>query len=302
MKQQTKTYIFIRSLFAALLAVMSLASHAQEADSDSTVNVIGWFCNHDTIVYSQREQELTCMDKDTTMVSDITRRYHIAVVDSTAKGFLMEYRPLSIQFSDSTGVENEIKLLMARRLQGVVIRFSTDEMGSVKQIENYKEVRDAVYSRCDSMVSEIYAANPLLYGKISKPDMLKNIHKRLEDTYGSKQRLLEKMDALTLLFSNHGRCFEVGEHESNDGATKANVMVKRGKAEADDETATDEDYQIANRVQVSQNDGKATDIIIFTEYFSDGWPRYVYFSNEESDSQHVQTSIIEIEWESRAWE
>lgn len=302
MKQQTKTHFLIRSLFVAFLAAMSLTSYAQEADSDSTVNVIGWFCKHDTIVYSQREQVFAGMGNDTTMVSDITRRYHIAVIDSTAKGFLMEYCPLSIEFSDSTGSENEIKLFMARRLQGVVIRFSTDEMGSVKQIENYKEVRDAVYSKCDSMVNEIYAANPLLYGKISKPDMLKTIHKRLEDTYGSKQRLLEKMDALALLFSNHGRYFELGEHESNDADTQSYVVVKRGKDEADDETATDDDYQIANRVQVSQSGGKATDIMIVTKYFSDGWPRYVYFSNEESESQHFQISFIEIEWESRAWE
>lgn len=302
MKQQNVFQVIIRPLVVVFLAAMSLTSYARQAESDSTVNVIAWFCNHDTIVYSQREQVLAGMGKDTTVVSDITRRYHIAVVDSTAKGFLMEYRPLSIQFSDSTGVENEIKLLMARRLQGVVIRFSTDEMGCVKQIENYKDVRDAVYSKCDSMVSEIYAVNPLLYGKISKPDMLKNIHKRLDDTYGSKQRLLEKMDALTLLFGNHGHFFEVGEHKSNDGATKSNVVVKRGKADADDETASDEDYQIATRVQVLQKDGKATDVILVTEYFSDGWPRHVYFCNEESDSQNFEISLIEIEWESLAWE
>ena len=85
MKQQTKTHFLIRSLFVAFLVAMSLTSYAQEADIDSTVNVIGWFCKHDTIVYSQREQVFAGMGNDTTMVSDITRRYHIAVIGSIVR-------------------------------------------------------------------------------------------------------------------------------------------------------------------------------------------------------------------------
>ena len=288
-----------------LVAAFSLShAYAQDANPDSTVNVIAWYCLHDTVIYRQRDQELRVENGDTTIVTDVYRRYQFIVVDSTSNGFLIEYMPLSFETSDDDPVA-KMKYAVAERFTGIRILISTDEFGQVKQVENFKEVHQAVYSRCDSLIDEIYREAPTLYAQMSKPDMLKLLHKRLDDTYGSRQRLLESMDVLSALFNYHGKAFQVGKVEDVTGNTTSRLMVTTGKADDDDETATDDDYQISQYITIDESkDGQSSihEIVVHNEYFSDGWPRYVYISNEEGDDRHLEISRMEIDWEYRGWE
>ena len=237
-------------LFVATLSFSH--AYAQETKADSTVNVIAWYCLHDTVIYRQRDQELRVENGDTTIVTDVYRRYQFIVVDSTSNGFLIEYMPLSFETSDDDPVA-KMKYAVAERFTGIRILISTDELGQVKQVENFKEVHQAVYSRCDSLIDEIYREAPTLYAQMSKPDMLKLLHKRLDDTYGSRQRLLESMDVLSALFNYHGKAFQVGKVEDVTGNTTSRLMVTTGKADDDDETATDDDYQISQYITIDES-------------------------------------------------
>lgn len=292
---------------AVLLFVAALSfshAYAQETKADSTVNVIAWYCLHDTVIYRQREQELRVENGDTTIVTDAYRRYQFIVVDSTSKGFLLEYMPLAFEFPDDDPVA-KMKYAIAERFIGIRILISTDELGQVKQVENFKEVHQAVYSRCDSLIDEIYREAPTLYAQMSKPDMLKKLHKQLDDTYGSRQRLLESMDVLEVLFNYHGKSFSVGKVEDVSGNTTSRLRVTTGKADDNDETATDDDYQISQYITIDESkDGQSPihEVVVHKEYFNDGWPRYVYISDEEGDDQHLEISRMEIDWEYRGWE
>ena len=292
---------------AVLLFVAALSfshAYAQETKADSTVNVIAWYCLHDTVIYRQREQELRVENGDTTIVTDAYRRYQFIVVDSTSKGFLLEYMPLAFEFPDDNPVA-KMKYAIAERFIGIRILISTDELGQVKQIENFKEVQQAVYSRCDSLIDEIYREAPTLYAQMSKPDMLKNLHKQLDGIYGSRQRLLESMDVLEVLFNYHGKSFPVGKVEDVSGNTTSRLRVTTGKADDNDETATDDDYQISQYITIDESKDRQSsihEVVVHKEYFDDGWPRYVYISDEEGDDQHLEISRMEIDWEYRGWE
>lgn len=300
----------MKQFFLLLFALLTLSSvHAQDLTSaqadtlaaDSVLNVIAWFNKNDTLVYTEHAQNFHAENGDTTLVSDETRRFRFIVADSTSRGFLLSYEPLSFHTTDSL-VSNALKNEMAKRFLGIRILFSTDELGHVKQIENHQEVRREVLSRCDSMVNEIYKENPLLYGQMSKPDMLKKVHKMLDETYGSRQRLLEKMEALTLLFSNHGKCFPVGVSKGEKGNTRTRLDVTLGKMDDEDDTATDDDYQIASQVYQITSDVESHFVVIATDYFSDGWPRYCFFKMEDDNAGLSEITSIEIEWEYRGWE
>lgn len=295
-------------LMALLAAAVSQAQDAAKAATDtvaadSAVNVVAWFTKTDTIVYTQKDQQLHIAQGDTAVMSSAERRYRIAVLDSTSKGYRLEFVLLGFAYNRPAAGKTQSEILdeMMKSMQGLRVIFTTDELGRVRDIENLKDVRTQVYAKCDSMISAIYAANPALYAKRSKPDMMKDIHRQLDTTYGSKQRFLEQMDALTLLFGNHGRSFNLGRYEEEENGTSVIVNASQGKADADDESASAGDYQVFTQVTEPTSATDSQQVIVYTDYFPDGWPRYAYFCNQTGSDAVSSVNIVEIEWESRMW-
>ena len=69
----------------------------------------------------------------------------ITVTDSTSKGYTMELIPLSYEIEeDDNDWQTRMASLMWNEYKNLRCRFTTDELGSVQHIENWREIRDVL--------------------------------------------------------------------------------------------------------------------------------------------------------------
>lgn len=291
-----KRYVLAMLFVAAMPSLL----WAQDAENDSVVNVIAWFCKGDTLTYQQNTLKAEVVGTDTTIIDGMWREFQVCVKDSTKKSFLMEYTPLDISLIDSTSEMGRIKLAAARAGLGWHILFTTDELGAFKEITNWREVYDRTITYGDQLVNKLYKDNPTLYSMVSKADVIKQWRKQFDATHGTKAKMTESLSNLYLLFAYHGKWFTVGESdvESKDG--KVHYIVSKGKLD-DEEYSTDDDYQLAIIVEFPEENSVNTTVYYDYNYFVDGWPsRYMITTVEKHADRQVITQE-RVEWEYRAW-
>ena len=85
-----KFLIAIVVLFFTVLTV-NAQGVTLEQESDSTINVVGYFCKNDTMTFRNHQLKQKISDNDTILTYDISDEFMIVVTDSTSNGYRMEY-------------------------------------------------------------------------------------------------------------------------------------------------------------------------------------------------------------------
>lgn len=138
--------IVMLSSFTTARGQLQAPQDTVAADDDSLVSVIAWFSERDTLTYRIYEGKWTVKGNDTVQTVSLYTDVMLTVTDSTKKGYEMEYRFLGFgadTAADSwmqTLSENTIPLLN-EYVTRTPIRFSTDQLGSIKKYHNLKQVK-----------------------------------------------------------------------------------------------------------------------------------------------------------------
>ena len=83
---------------------------AEGTDSDSLINVIGYFCKNDTVEYWISKSNWKFADGDTIKLSAASTKVRLVVNDSTSTGYKMAYTLLDCVL-DTTTVDSATVVL-----------------------------------------------------------------------------------------------------------------------------------------------------------------------------------------------
>lgn len=213
-------------LFAVLLAcaVTPCTGATQQNDNtipqDSTLDVIGWFCNRDTVVYWIQESDWKLNNGDTIKTAGVSTQVMIAVTDSTATGYKMNYTFLdvrgdSLADSELGNFQNKIVTLLGKKIIGTTISFETNEYGKIEKINNLGKIKKQAKTLFKEAVKEMEKAPWVKWLKDMGLDLT-------EYTKGVDTDLLVEVyiEELKLLFMCHGGVYNLGETTEKEEATE----------------------------------------------------------------------------------
>lgn len=335
MKEKTFIFILILVSLGFSTAYGQYSTADNDADVDSTINVIAWFNKNDTMKYERTISKFTVENGDTTKKKISTQEeFMIVVTDSTAKGYTMEYIPIRIAGEDIMEKDSSANKIMSgfiEQFKDQRVTFTTDEYGSIKSIKNWKEIRDKVKKGTKAMLDSLYKQENGLDSVMPRNRFESLINLK----FSTEQGILSSYDELQKLFSLHGNSFPIGttrvdEQEKDSSYT----VVSVGYAKYDDQSF-DDDYNISgrtvqkftaeetlslignvfgmlltdslssefNKVAADSLDGGMTITNLEDYYiFYNGWPCMMRTQKitEIEDRQDVTTD--EIEWTWRYWQ
>lgn len=182
--------------------------------ADSTVGIISYFCKHDTVVYQVYENQWKITGGDSLLFVDAALRAMIAVTDSTAEGYEMEYRILETQTGEvaeetpAVKAMNVISRLIGEKLQGLSVRFTLNPYGQVTGFLNEAEVKNLALATLDEVKDEILKLPEFQAAKeagINIDEVLKSM--------GEEQIVAEYLNEVARFFAYHGAEYYIGEQK-----------------------------------------------------------------------------------------
>ena len=306
---------------------MSFAYPQTEVDN-SAVEVIAWFDKRDTMTYWINSQNWNIENGDSVKVSDVSTKVLITVVDSTKKGYAMEYKFLDFR-QNMAGVypmdnfQNQIVEKLSDIMTDVSIDFKTDEFGHIIEYTNLEEV--------GKKVEELIDSSFVVFSQIPFLDSLKSIGVDVNEFLKKSINVEDFVDGcigdLELMFSCHGSAYEIGsrteeiEASENEYASKAYIAVsfdsesqgyeiysyRESFVPAEDVKKLVESYlsDDLNSLLKDEYDSVFTedgliDDTYFFKYFPDGWPEFVFRRYGPNIMGHHKVKITNIEWEYRS--
>jgi hypothetical protein len=126
-------------ILATLISTLFVnCSSAQIFEADSTVQVVGYWSKNDKQSFLLTSDKYSVEGKDTTDREIIKTEIDITVLDSTATSYTVEWLYKTIQ----SNTDNAISRKFYPLAQNVRFVIKTDEMGSVQELVNVKELQD----------------------------------------------------------------------------------------------------------------------------------------------------------------
>lgn len=141
----------MKKLLILALSLLSGVAQCQINSEDNSVQIIAFFDKGEKQTYDFLYEKAKVKGTDTTTTVKVKYKVDITVVDSTATSYTIEwkYRDYHIDNAD----------LMTKKLlamyEGLVIRFTTDELGSVTAFENWEEIRDHNKKMMDIVLGDL---------------------------------------------------------------------------------------------------------------------------------------------------
>ena len=335
----------MKKIFTVLLmAVLGLSAHAQgmtlqsQEEEDSTIAVIGYFCKNDTMKYLRTQGKMKIVDNDTTVMNQITEEFMVVVTDSTANGYKMELIPLSCEVEDSTeNYETRLAALLWKNMKDLRCRFTTNELGAVEHIENWREIRDALKKCYVAAFDELYTSIPDLDTYMPR----KQLESILLLGCSTEDGIKEQYDELDLLFGLHGLEYNIDPVEKDNVSEQGyptHTTAESFFSTKEDEYDVDGDYviRVKTDTKMSADDmndllGSTMDVLFSKElkdsvskyaldylkenedglkisntnqfcYFFNGWPKLIQTVAEINIGNLVKRIEYDtIEWTSRRW-
>ena len=206
----------------------SIAMHGQTpsasdvtAPQDSTIDVIAWFNKNDTVTYRVNEYSWKLNDTDTALTASYSMIARINVVDSTAKGYRMDYTFLAFPTDTLPATasaidifQNQITDKLSRKIVGTTVHVETDEYGRITGYNNLGQIKKQARSLFKEALNE-YSKIPEIRGLkemgFDVKDYAKNVDTdKLVDGY---------LEELNMLFMCHGLSMQPGENTEHEDAT-----------------------------------------------------------------------------------
>ena len=187
---------------------------------DSMLNVVGYFCNRDTVVYWIQDSEWKIQPADTIQQMGVSTKVMITVADSTSSGFKMNYtfldfRSDSIPESDLSNFQSKLVAQIGKKIIGTTIRFETDEFGTVKRFNNLGEIKKQAKSIFKDAIKEMDKL-PWVSGL---KDMGFDLSKYMKNI-DTDQLVEGYIEEIKLLFRCHGYQYKLGESIEHEDASE----------------------------------------------------------------------------------
>ena len=244
-----KFLIAIVVLFFTVLTV-NAQGVTLEQESDSTINVVGYFCKNDTMTFRNHQLKQKISDNDTILTYDISDEFMIVVTDSTSNGYRMEYIPVShVSNVDSDTLMNGLMDELWKKSKDLHCIFTTDELGQVQHIENWREIRDMMKKAVPLVLDWFYQNKPGLDSIISR----RQFENMLLVEFSTESKIREAYDELDLLFGVHGKAFDIGQKEFDDveNGYPQHIIAKVGYTEQEDDNDIEGDYAVMTKSVVT---------------------------------------------------
>ena len=278
----------------------------EQATTDSTVDVIGWYTTTDTAVYWMHTCGLKITEHDTVATIATSTKFRIVVTDSTAQGYKMECTILDVASDSVDDAEmNDFQKLMtekhARRMIGTTIYFETNDCGSITKINNLEQIKERLKTQIKECITDL-GSHPK-FTKIREAGI--DVDKELQDyvdNFDADSWAERFLTPLTLLFAYNGLSFPVGEEISYVEKTDTSYAFQKAiTAEYIDEYSYYVGAEVNNLIPMSDlhdflktiidqpTESKIYDTIVSMKgadmksynilniaYRYDGWPEEVY--------------------------
>ena len=218
-------WLFFVLAFTAGVSAYGEVSTSEEESledvQDSSVCVIGFFNKYDTATYWVEETAWKIDGTDSVCSAYYSMKVRLNVVDSTAKGYKMEYTFLEFpepELSDSASVlerfQKEITAKYAQKIVGTTVRFETDEYGAITKYNNLSQIKKQAKSLYKNVLNDLYELPEIKEMKKVGFD-IKDYAKKIDT-----DKLIDGyLEEITLLFLNHGKCINTGEFTEHEDAT-----------------------------------------------------------------------------------
>lgn len=206
---------------------------------DSTIDIIAWFNKHDTVTYRVSESSWKLNGTDTVLTATYSMIARINVVDSTAKGYKMDYTFLDFPtdtLQDSASVtdrfQNQITDKLARKIVGTTVHFETDEYGRITKYNNLGQIKKQARSLFKEALNE--------FSKFPEIRELKKMGFDIKDYANNvdTDKLVDGyLEELNMLFLYHGLSMQPGENTDHEDATDTqyeNTTYTSATVDADD--------------------------------------------------------------------
>ena len=304
------------------------------------IAVVGYFSKNDTMTYRQTHNKYKIQGNDTTVSESYEEEFMIVVTDSTSDGYKMKYIPLSFTLHDADTVTSLMTNAMSQLMQSVVCEFTTDELGLLKSITNWREIRDqlkkGVKVTCDTLYSTIQDLDSIMPRKSLENILL--LH------FSTEEGIRDSYEELDNLFGMQGGIFDLGDKEvdTEEQGYPQHISARVGYTTIEDEENDfDGDYaistqsttvipvedmmdlgfgalsllvsdmandsleslrgQIVDSLKIAKPNGAEVIVKEYYGFFLNGWPKECYYE-EAVDLGFVQKiETRSIEWISRHW-
>lgn len=300
---------------------------------DSTIAVVAYFWKGDTMKYVGTHTVQT-VDNGDTLSSDTTfsEEFMVVVRDSTAKGYKMEFIPISSEFKvDPTDdVANMMMPVLQDYFKDLKVVFTTDEYGTLKGIDNWKEVRDRMKGGIKIVLDSLYSPTDGL-DKFMPRNQLEGL---LTLMYSTEAGVLKACDELTTLFLLHGNVFDIGRTTVDDTDKDSSFTMLYVGYEPLDEYGTELDYNIFGTTVTRYTAEEAVDMLggVFNvllkdtiagglnkimkdsldfgmtvtqledyHLFFNGWPKLMRTQRVVKFGPRTKITTDEIDWKYRSW-
>lgn len=136
-----------RTAFFTTLILLPAFFYAQNRTTDYSATCISFWKNKDTKIYTITHSK----ERTTTKGSNsgaATYEAHVKVTDSTADGFTLEW--VYKNFKTTGLTDNTVNSLNAI-MEGLKVKYKTDDVGSFTTLINWQEVRDFAFSNYEKI-------------------------------------------------------------------------------------------------------------------------------------------------------
>lgn len=334
MKTSFLTFIILLTIFSFYITVHGKNNIAYTNNpDDSTLNVIAYFCKNDTMKYRRTQKKLQIEGNDTVKKEvKYQQEFMIIVRDSTSDGYKMEYIPLKEEFDSTLNEELNSNVIntLSKKFKDQHAIFTTDEYGTLKGIDNWKEIRDKMKDGIKIFMDSLYSANSDLDSLMPR----RKYENLMLLTFSSEAGIMKAYDELSVLFQLHGNSFKIGRTVIDETEKDSSVTTVIAGYEPYDEYSFEDDCHISgvsvqkfsidetlsmvggvfNLLFEDQSADKMNDVIKdslktglsitnLEDYFIfyNGWPCMMRTQKIIEFSRRKEIRDDEIEWTYRSW-
>lgn len=244
--------IYTLLLFIAFSANVNAQVQTAEASSaDSLINVIAYFCKNDTMGYNYQNVKMKIVDNDTTVNFYSDSEFRLIVRDSTSQGYKFELQPISHHFETP---EDTLMTQMMERLVNSLgdhpLIFTTDELGAIQHVENWREVRDFTRKVSKALMDSLYALKPEMEQAIAR----QRFEAALNMQFANEKAILESYEELVIMFGVHGKAFKIGKSEGDyvsDLGYPQHITCVASYGKTSEDDGFDDDYYINSLSEIT---------------------------------------------------
>ncbi len=324
----------MKKITTFLLSLLAFGSiNAQVDEAKKNVNIVAYFGKGDTLQYQMSNVSMIIAGKDTVYNMIATENYQLVVLSESQKGYRIELKTFGFEYAEDNELTEKGRVMkkvlsdINRELYKDKIVFTTNEMGTITGIENFKAYQKRMAKATEMAINNLYKDRPEI-GKILPK---KNLEQLAKNKCTNEQEAIEELEEISLLLKHHGLQFKLGKKDTIVDGCNVHIETNYDKK---DEDSMDGDYFLVTEANqtvpakdvaaelgdvmelfsINKNDKTAItkltkdkidkkDLVVTNEnanqYWVNGWPKSVIsVTRHELGENYKILEIKQIQWTS----